>query len=325
MSSVTQASRGPIMSVKENNCTSEGKDSSIASSSTRSKSLVKHSSPLNTPVEVRKLETSKAESRPKTTGADKTISTDMNETGAESTGNSCASSSESMASSCSGARECTAPSEETRESSSNADNFSSRDNSGELEFLPSLLPSDVALDTLLKDITGGAPTSVSNDMMPIDVSEIIHSLEDLPNERASSSETADLSRGTVTIASESACGDSVIATGSETPQSAGADGDSSSRSRRQSPRKLPSSSVPTPAASLTEDLPQTSSGTALGFLLANFARSRWCNKLVIVVSNSNLRHYSKMDLCLKRQLKASLQFILQYVTMQLEDNIRGLS
>lgn len=313
------------MSVKENNCTSEGKDSSIASSSTRSKSLVKHSSPLNTPVEVRKLETSKAESRPKTTGADKTVSTDMNETGVESTGNSCASSSESMASSCSGARESIAPSEETRESSSNADNFSSRDNSGELEFLPSLLPSDVALDTLLKDITGGAPTSVSNDMMPIDVSEIIHSLEDLPNERASSSETADLSRGTVTIASESACGDSVIATGSETPQSAGADGDSSSRSRRQSPRKLPSSSVPTPAASLTEDLPQTSSGNALGFLLANFAGSRWCNKLVIVVSNSNLRHYSKMDLCLKRQLKASLQFILQYVTMQLEDNIRGLS
>jgi len=28
---------------------------------------------------------------------------------------------------------------------------------------------------------------------------------------------------------------------------------------------------------------------------------------------------------LKRQLKASLEFILQYVTMQLEDNIRGLS
>ena len=261
------------MSVKENNCTSEGKDSSIASSSTRSKSLVKHSSPLNTPLEVRKLETSKAESRPKTTGADKTISTDINETGVESTGNS-ASSSESMASSPSDARESTAQSEQTRESSSNADNFSSRDNSRELEFLPSLLPSDVALDTLLKGITGGAPTSVSNDMMPIDVSEIIHSLEDLPNERASSSETADLSRDTVTIASESACGDSVIATASETPQSAGADGDSSSRSRRQSPRKLPSSSVPTPATSLTEDIPQTSSGSALGFLLSNFAGSR---------------------------------------------------
>ena len=254
------------MSVKENNCAFEGNDSSTASSSTRSKSLVKHSSPLNTPLEVRKLETSKAESRPKTTGADKTVSTDMNETGVESTGNS-ASLSESMASSWSDARESTAPSEETRESSSNADNFSSRDNSRELEFLPSLLPSDVALDTLLKDITGGAPTSVNNDVMPIDVSEIIHSLEDLPNERASSSETADLSRDTVTIASESACGDSVIATGSETPQSAGADGDSSSRSRRQSPRKLPSSSVPTPATSLTEDIPQTSSGTALGFFI----------------------------------------------------------
>lgn len=262
------------MSVKENNsCTSEGKDSSMASSTTRSKSVVKHSSPLNTPLEVRKLETSKAESRPKTTGADKAVSTDMNETGVESTGKS-ASLSEAMASSSSAGKKSTAPSEQTRDSSSNADVFSSRGNSRELEFLPSLLPSDVTLDTLLKDITGGAPTSVSNDMMPIDVSEIIHSLEDLPNERASSSETADLSCDTVTTASESARGDSVIATGSETPQSAGADGDSSSRSRRQSLRKLPSSSLPTPAASLTEDCPQTSSGTALVFLLADFG-SRW--------------------------------------------------
>ena len=250
------------MSAKENNsCTSEGKDSSVASSSTHSKSVLKHASPLNTPLEVRKLETSKAESRPKTTGADKAISTGVKETGVESTVNS-TSSSESIASSSSDGKESTSPSEQTQtgNSSSNADDFCSRVNSRELELLPSLLPSDVTLDTLLNDITGGAPTSVSNDMMPIDVSEIIQSLEDLPNEPASNSQTADLSRDTVAIASESARGDSVIDTGSERPQSASADGDSNSRSRRQSPRKLPSSSLPTPAASLTEDCPQTSSG-----------------------------------------------------------------
>ena len=130
----------------------------------------------------------------------------------------------------------------------NAGSADSQDNGG-LDILgSSVLPSDVTLDNLLKDITGDGPGSEVDEMPPLDVSEIISSFEDIPVSTESSATT-----------SQGAACDSDSEMRSSSQGSAFED-DRNPHSRRQSPRRAALSSKATPVSSLADVSSPNTSG-----------------------------------------------------------------
>lgn len=132
--------------------------------------------------------------------------------------------------------------------SANASVVDSQD-SGGLDILgSSLLPSDLTLDNLLKDITTDGSGSEANEIPPLDISEIISSFEDIPIESEMSITTSS-SHDADSAASQGAFdSDNEIRS-----QGSALDDDHSSNARRQSPRRAPAPSKSTPVSSLADD------------------------------------------------------------------------
>ena len=139
------------------------------------------------------------------------------------------------------------------------------DSSSELDILPSLLPSDFTLDNVLKDITGDGSASGANEMLPLDVSEIVISCEDLPVESDSHTATG-MSCDAVTAPSDGvACdSDSDARSSREGREGSAMEDDHRTSFRRQSPRKAPTKS--TPLSSLTDVSSPNSSGMIVHFV-----------------------------------------------------------
>ena len=267
-SSQDQLVRGSITRAVESNAksntpiskspvTSEGLADSVGTSPSSSVPVVQHSATLNTPMEVDEAGKPTEGSSHEAADVGKVDSTSSKE---RKSPEETASTSKTMTSSLSDASEPVAPSEESQSNSTSVKTgvVGKQGSSGELDFLPSLLPSDLTLDNLLKDIAGDSPASGSDELVPFDVSEIIQSIENMPNEPTSSSETADLPTDTVTAASERVTSDK---TGRDSELSDDVDKEPSHRSKRQSQRRLPTSSLSTPVKSSAEAVPQNTSGT----------------------------------------------------------------
>ena len=152
------------------------------------------------------------------------------------------------------------PSEKSQRSASSAESgvVDSQDNGGLDVLGSSLLPSDITLDNLLKDITGDGSEIEANDMPPLDVSEIISSFGDMPLE-SDISTTDSVSHDTVTLASQGTSVDSDSETRSCSQGSAIED-DGSPNTRRQSPRRAPAPSKSTPVSSLADVSSPNTSG-----------------------------------------------------------------
>ena len=146
-----------------------------------------------------------------------------------------------------------------------ADSMGSEDTGG-LDFLgSSLLPSDMALDHLLKDMTGNGSGGEASAMSPLDISEVISSFGELPDESS-----ATVTDDAVTTTVQGAACDSDTETRSSSQGSTVGD-DNNLATRRQSPRRGPSATKLTPVSSLAETSSPNTSGT---FKLEPVARFR---------------------------------------------------
>ena len=127
---------------------------------------------------------------------------------------------------------------------------------GGLDFLrSSLLPSDMTLDHLLKDMTGNGSGGEASAMSPLDISEVISSFGELPDESS-----ATVTDDTVTTTVQGAACDSDTETRSSSQGSTVGD-DNNLATRRQSPRRGPSATKLTPVSSLAETSSPNTSGT----------------------------------------------------------------
>ena len=165
-------------------------------------------------------------------------------------------------------------------SGGDADGIQSTSSSTELDLLgSSVLPSDLTLDSLLKDIEEDGSGDKADEMPPLDVSEIIRSFEDLPVESdsntAGDSSLFDTGGDTSTVGDSSEGGNDIQMASSIQDKSSLQDEHSYAHSRRQSPRRTPASSKPasgrsTPDVSDTEySLRKTSSPSKSGIFTSN--------------------------------------------------------
>ena len=131
-----------------------------------------------------------------------------------------------------------------------------RKETGGLEFLGSrLLPSDMTLDNLFKDLTGNSSGGETSAIPPLDISEVISSFGEVPDE-SSGTVTDDAVTSTV----QGAACDSDTETRSSSQGSSVGD-DNNLATRRQSPRRGPSATKLTPVSSLAETSSPNTSGT----------------------------------------------------------------
>lgn len=136
------------------------------------------------------------------------------------------------------------------------------DANSELDILPSLLPSDFTLDNVLKDITGDGSASGADETLPLNVSEIISSFEDLPVDSDSHTATG-MSRDAVTAPSDGVACDS-DSDARKSREGSAIEESHSTSFRRQSPRKAPTKS--TPMSSLTDVSSPNTSGMIVHFV-----------------------------------------------------------
>ena len=135
-----------------------------------------------------------------------------------------------------------------------ADSMDSEETGG-LDFLgSSLLPSDMTLDHLLKDMTGNGSGGEASAMSPLDISEVISSFGELPDESS-----ATITDDAVTTTVQGAACDSDTETRSSSQGSTVGD-DNNLSTRRQSPRRGPSATKLTPVSSLAETSSPNTSG-----------------------------------------------------------------
>ena len=166
-------------------------------------------------------------------------------------------SSESAASSSGDTNTPTDPCGKTQASSTSASADSmDREETGGLEFLgSSLLPSDMTLDNLLKDLTGNSSGGETSAIPPLNISEVISSFGEVPDESS-----ATVTDDAVTSTVQGAACDSDTETRSSSQGSSVGD-DNNLATRRQSPRRGLSATKLTPVSSLAETSSPNTSGT----------------------------------------------------------------
>lgn len=169
-------------------------------------------------------------------------------------------------------------------SGGDVDGNQSTSSNTELDMLgSSVLPSDITLDSLLKDIEEDGSGGKANEIPPLDVSEIIRSFEDLPVESdsgtAGDSSLFDTGGDTSTVGDSSEGGNDIQMASSIQDRSSLQDEHSYANSRRQSPRRTPASSKPasgrsTPDVSDSEyGLRKTSSPSKSGIFITKLYQS----------------------------------------------------
>lgn len=169
-------------------------------------------------------------------------------------------------------------------SGGDVDGNQSTSSNTELDMLgSSVLPSDITLDSLLKDIEEDGSGGKANEIPPLDVSEIIRSFEDLPVESdsgtAGDSSLFDTGGETSTVGDSSEGGNDIQMASSIQDRSSLQDEHSYANSRRQSPRRTPASSKPasgrsTPDVSDSEyGLRKTSSPSKSGIFITKLYQS----------------------------------------------------